>query len=196
MNKKNLICFGQCVTAGIVAAFITHILIQYFGGYIEACQMNEKETHCLREWVSALSGWVAAAGALIAALLTIPHLMKQAHEANRQTDFIIGNTPPIMEVIDRNGPGEIWVKIINWNRNTFYIDEIITPPQFNTKIEKLKFEPNNIVVTMGEGIKLPIRISGYEDRSKAPSIVNIYIKADGGVDTQRKKNIYYNNNQR
>lgn len=125
MNKKNLICFSQCVVAGIVGAFITHILIQYFGGYIEACQANEPNTHCTREWVSALSGWIAAIGALFAAWLTVRKLREQIAEQKRQTNFIIGEAEPDF-IIERNRIAKVCtLKVINWNRHRIIIEKII-----------------------------------------------------------------------
>lgn len=135
MNKKNLICFSQCVTAGIVGAFITHILIQYFGGLIETCNTNEPSTQCVREWVSALSGWVAAGGALVAALLTLPHLRKQAAEAKRQTDFIVGDAEPEI-ILQRNRSKETVTLIItNWNRRRVIIEEANASSSSTNKIE-------------------------------------------------------------
>ncbi|MCM0752016.1 hypothetical protein DEA98_14195 [Brucella pseudogrignonensis] len=37
-----------------------------------------------REWIGALSGWIAAAGALAAVILTLPYLKRQAEEAKNK----------------------------------------------------------------------------------------------------------------
>lgn len=178
MNKKNLICFGQCVAAGIVGAFITHILIQYFGGYIEACKAKEPNTLCTREWVSALSGWIAAGGALIAAWLTINKLRQQIAEQKKQTDFLVGDAMPTLDCLqDINDPQQIVIRIVNWNRRTVLIHGIGFDNMDTTNLTTAIMEIKQNDVIIREPIRQPI-INGWEDRNKAPNNLKIKIAAE------------------
>jgi len=74
--------------------------------------------HCVREWVAALSGWAAAT----AAGGTIFFLHRQLAEQTRQTNFLLGDAPPTMDVtFDLNDREVIVVRIVNWNRRSILL---------------------------------------------------------------------------
>ncbi|MBX8812750.1 hypothetical protein HBA91_08935 [Ochrobactrum sp. MR34] len=180
MNKKNLICFGQCVAAGIVGAFITHILIQFFGEYIEACKANEPNTHCTREWVSALSGWIAAIGAIFAALITLPHLRQQAAEAKRQADFVLGDAYPTLTVaISKTMDNRITLRIVNWNKHPIFIRSIRSLREKDKtaiaeiRLENVTYPQEKWSDKQGWAIERPIFINGWENRNNPPHFIEI-----------------------
>ena len=55
----------------------------------------EPERNCLVSWVSALSGWAAAA----AAAVTIGSLRRQAQAQQKQTDFQLGDALPTIDAV-------------------------------------------------------------------------------------------------
>ncbi|MDR2311669.1 MAG: hypothetical protein LBE54_11855 [Brucellaceae bacterium] len=141
---------------------------------------SEKDK-CFREWVGALSGWVAAVGALGAALLTLPHLRQQASEAKRQADFALGESLPTFDVYT-DGSDRIHFRIVNWNRRTLLLDSIRTTDAW-IYIEGIKLEHAGIVDQVQSKfddededtvVFIPsIRIAAYDDRNTAPAICTI-----------------------
>lgn len=112
-----------CVAAAGMGMFVALWLLDFALIRINWC--GGVENTCFREWLGALSGWSAAAGALAAALLTLPHLRKQAAEAKRQTDFIVGDAEPEI-ILQRNRSKEtVTLIIINWNRRRVILEEAI-----------------------------------------------------------------------
>lgn len=83
-------------------------------------------TQCLRDWISALSGWAAA----IAAAITIVFLAGQMREARRQTEYLVGDANPTIAMTDPQNirdPSEAFQNLLiitNWNRNPIVIHEI------------------------------------------------------------------------
>lgn len=149
---------------------------------IRANWCNGVEADCFRDWLGALSGWIAAAGAFSAALLTLPHLRQQAAEAKRQADFALGDSLPTFDVYSETF-AEVYLRIVNWNRRTLLINAIeITDVDFT--ILAIKLAPSNTYDkrkhTM-QGWDLveilpPIRVAGYEDRNLPPEVCTIKLK--------------------
>ena len=140
-----------------------------------------------QSWIGALSGWVAAAGALAAALLTLPHLKRQADEAKRQADFALGDSAPSFDVYAEDFV-EVYFRVVNWNRRTLLIDQIkfdgiiaveVRAVQISNKKEmwpwELGIEPDNDPI-----FNSAIRVPGFEDRTKPPISCTIKARAFGG----------------
>ncbi|MFC5760542.1 hypothetical protein [Rhizobium sp. GCM10022189] len=84
------------------------------------CEPNE---NCLREWISASSGW---AGALVT-LATLMVLLHQIRVQQRQIDHQLGESPPSMFVVvtsDEEGDQFVKIEIQNWNRRPLRIDRV------------------------------------------------------------------------
>ncbi len=136
-----------------------------------------------RDWIGALSGWIAAAGALAAALLTLPHLKKQADEAKRQADFALGEANPTFDVYSEEFI-DVYFRIVNWNRRTFLLDRIsfdglsfVTVSEVNTKerigIPLWEFDlPDNYEPEFNNALRIP----GYENRNEPPMSCRIKAK--------------------
>jgi hypothetical protein len=79
-----------------------------------------EEKNCLREWISASSGWVAGAVALIA----LGPVILQLRELKRQTVFAIGDERPEIEIWTNNNHSVYRFRIVNWNRRAFLIQKV------------------------------------------------------------------------
>ncbi len=123
LNKESI--FVTIICAAGLGIFVALWLLDFAVVRIDACEAHESRGLCLRGWISALSGWAAAIGALIAAGLTIAKLREQIAEQKRQTNFIVGDAAPDF-IIERNRETKICtLKIINWNRHRIIIEKII-----------------------------------------------------------------------
>lgn len=123
-------------------------------------------------WIGALSGWIAAAGAFGAAALTLPHLKKQADEAKRQADFVLGDAPPTVDVLThRDGAEKLVLVLRNWNRRTVVIRNIYTTqPGYSLHIWKHS-RIGGYNYTVGSLNKFPIE--GWTNRSNSPPSISI-----------------------
>jgi hypothetical protein len=121
-----------------------------------------------REWFGALSGWAAAAGALVAAWLTVPHLKRQA-------DFIWGDAPPTLDVIEHLAEkNTLVVRLVNWNRRAIFIEDIVvstkaSPKNLDEQAAIWQIEDENGERDGG----FPVQVKGWEDRNKRPSYVRV-----------------------
>ncbi|RWO94199.1 MAG: hypothetical protein EOQ98_31865 [Mesorhizobium sp.] len=121
-----------------------------------------------REWFGALSGWAAAAGALVAAWLTVPHLKRQA-------DFIWGDALPTLDVIEHLADDNtLVVRLVNWNRRAIFIEDIVAstksrPKNLNEQVAIWQIEDESGERSGG----FPIQIKGWEDRNKRPSFARV-----------------------
>ncbi|MDP9809376.1 hypothetical protein J2W42_002224 [Rhizobium tibeticum] len=82
----------------------------------------QPEEHCLREWLSALSGWVGFGAAAVGAYFVYHQLAEQ----RRQTGFMLGDGDPIFQVRTYAFDHKRTVfRLINWNRRTLSLARII-----------------------------------------------------------------------
>ncbi|AZO22679.1 hypothetical protein EJ070_19765 [Mesorhizobium sp. M1E.F.Ca.ET.045.02.1.1] len=121
-----------------------------------------------REWFGALSRWAAAAGALVAAWLTVPHLKRQA-------DFIWGDAPPTLDVIEHLAEDNtLVVRLVNWNRRAIFLEDIYAstkkrPKNLDEQVAIWQIADENGARDGG----FPVQIDGWEDRDKRPSFVRV-----------------------
>lgn len=176
-----------CIAAAGMGMFVAVWLLDF--ALIRTDWCGNGNDNCFREWLGALSGWVAAVGALGAALLTLPHLRQQAIEAKRQADFILGDSRPTFDVYSETF-AEVYLRVVNWNRRTLLIDAIhIANTDFDILDIKLaRNEPFDKRRHVTEGWDflefLPaIRVAGYDDRNLPPEICTfkIIINEEVGV---------------
>lgn len=170
---------GQWVVYLIIAIFVFILpsiwLVERYD-FADACPANEANevARCFREWVGALSGWAAT----IAAALTIVFLHRQNAEQKKQTDFLLGDALPTIDVaLDLDDPELLVTRIVNWNRRGLFIHELtvdglddITWGIFEAKI-------NGTAVNNFENRRY---IRGREDRSRAPEVIQFKIGASKG----------------
>jgi hypothetical protein len=132
---------------------------------------------CLREWISALSGYFAAMGALIAAGLTLPPLLKQASEAKRQTDFALGDADPTFRVTRLAG-ATVEVRCVNWNRRDYQINSIGLADEngaFEVRLYEYAVNDGKMMHDHGLGYYGSKIIHGWEDRSSRPDTLTVRI---------------------
>lgn len=124
------------------------------------------ETCTLQGWLSALSGWIAAA----VAAATITPLWQQLREARRQTSFIVGDDPPTLEITQRGWGQGGKFRIVNWNRRPFYVCEI----RWSAGVPIIELEDLHVgdvhftSIDPGGHLKRRLVIDGWEDRSRPP----------------------------
>lgn len=147
-------------------------------GYVvtESAWCIAGEDHCLRDWIAALSGWVAAA----AAFTTIGYLARQASEARRQTEFIVGDALPSVSFIDTPVAERLnglynRIRITNWNRNPILVTRI--EADNDTDADEIRMEaaaPSYLMPFDNEHLeKYPPITLGWVDRSKPPPSYDI-----------------------
>ncbi|MGT2467418.1 hypothetical protein ACVOMV_24915 [Mesorhizobium atlanticum] len=141
------------------------------------------ETHCLREWVGALSGWAAFAGAVAA----LPYLAGQVREARRQTEFVVGDAPPTV-TLQRpepgTGPYDAVLTIVNWNRHPIHVEatEIESvPPGVQWALTDLRQVSAGVSNNRMDGTRtggLTQVIDGWRDRQRPPNVFTAKVMID------------------
>lgn len=160
-----------CFAAAGMGMFVAIWLLDFALIRTEWC--NGSEAVCFRDWLGALSGWIAAAGALIAAMLTLPHLTKQADEAKRQTDFIVGDAEPEI-ILQRNRSKEtVTLIIINWNRRRVILEEANASSatsniEINSMIAYKKYEYPSLKDLSNNTKKTYYEVDGWINREQPP----------------------------
>ncbi|MEO3997197.1 hypothetical protein [Mesorhizobium sp. CAU 1732] len=172
-------CFGT-----FVAIMLALTLYDTVGpGLPSFCNNNQTGLSCLRDWIGAFSGYAAATGAFIAALYALPYLQQQVREANRQADYVIGDTAPEFVVTRNRHASCMHLTARNLNRRHLIIDgyEIVGSPDLTIHGYK---ESGKMV---GFRPDLRIMVNGWTDRSQSPPAkrIEIYVRRgdeviDGG----------------
>lgn len=133
------------------------------------------DIHCLREWVSALSGWAAAAvgGATLFALYA------QIAEQRKQTSFVLGDANPTMDATYPTGRFEdVVLRIVNWNRQSAVIKGVRVSTQgaeLNWLIEEVHTDNDIHAKDFSDLPARNIIIRGWIDRQGAPSTSKIFL---------------------
>lgn len=137
--------------------------------------------NCFFAWFSAMSGWVAAAGGLLAALLALPYLSSQSKEAKRQTDFAVGDAQPDFVLARNRRQNAFKLIVTNWNRRTVVIDEITCIEPTHYRVERYWDDKKSIP----QKTHPKLTLGGWYDRTKAPNRRNFSLELafDGGIDT-------------
>lgn len=150
------------------------ILLPYNFDLIDVCPTVDQTVACIQTWVSALSGWAAFLGALLA----IPFLAAQVREAGRQTEFIVGDALPTASMHDPretrvNNAFSSRLQVVNWNRHPILVRSIAlvsptTVKLFDVEVEDHDAGRKNILQQeYGRGRMF---IPGWVDRNKIPTI--------------------------
>lgn len=138
--------FVTIICAAGMGMFVALWLLDFAVVRISACEAIETRGLCLRGWISALSGWAAAIGALIAAGLTIAKLREQITDQKRQTDFIIGDSLPIVEWSQE--PTHFRITIKNFNRHATQLIAVENESAFNISFSFKRPRPVDSVQTI------------------------------------------------
>jgi len=125
-------------------------------------------------WLGALSGWVAAA----AAIVTLVVLVRQVEAQNRQIKFLLGENPPSAEHWS-SGKYSTVVRITNWNRTKFVINAILVEAPIDIAVRSidtrtrdlLLYHPimrNGLSVRADGTLSRHITIEGWENQNEEP----------------------------
>ncbi|EJC74372.1 hypothetical protein Rleg10DRAFT_2851 [Rhizobium leguminosarum bv. trifolii WSM2012] len=161
--------------APVAGAIMIVILLIVISGFEPARAMFCKaDEACLREWLSATSGWAAA----VAAFVTLFALRRQIAAQERQIDHQLGNVEPDMYVrctVGEDHAPVAQITIINRNRRPFsvhYLDAYAA--------DRVKLFPNSVEVDEGdryrdtfghEGLVTNCLLPGKEDGKGASTAV-------------------------
>lgn len=184
-GKASTIVFYVAIAA--LGAFLAMWLLDFAVVRMDWCA--GVETECAREWISALSGWAAALGAG----LTIFALYDQLAEQRKQTAFTLGDAPPTVDVLEADDEiFSVVVKIVNWNRRTLLVEAITSTddPPLVLATQRVRIGTQELYNYDGDlpAYDPPIRVDGWVDRSAAPQIARITIRAfrHGTIDEVRR----------
>lgn len=129
-----------------------------------------KTDNCLVSWVSALSGWVAAAGALIAAKMTLAPLIEQVREAKRQSDFLVGDSDPEFVLLRHRQKNTVSLRVTNWNRRNVLVDAVDCTSPDGVEVARIEAAART---NASSPPRAPYLIEGWWDRSQAPMRRNL-----------------------
>ena len=136
--------------------------------------------NCMTDWVGALSGWAALAGAL----LTIGVMRDQLQEQRRQTSFELGDGLPTIAAtrFGYDEIGKLTVQLINWNRRAIEPESVVAEIDGQeVLITLMEFKGKNFKQQWSEGfldgnrINKKIVIPGWTDRSREPPITELEV---------------------
>jgi hypothetical protein len=156
---------------GALLGAFTFLAITDFAIFTNAEWCGVADEHCLREWIGALSGWAAA----IAAGVTLVALYDQIREQRKQTDFILGDAPPTLDVIqDLDDEEEIVLRLVNWNRRGVIL-KTIELEDFDANIGVMDFKENGKPKNLKD--RSPPYLRGWENRSQGPNSFQFKLSA-------------------
>ncbi|USJ24694.1 hypothetical protein [Ensifer adhaerens] len=168
-----------CVVVSSALVLVAFVLVMRFLPELVAWSgwtLCEGQTCNLQGWLSALSGWVAA----IVAAFTVFPLYRQLTHQQRQTDFQLGDSSPSLELVrEKHGyDGGAVFRIINWNRRQLIVTSLeIRTAAIETHAARVKVTVAGVDRAVdGQRILLPVRITGWENRSAAPHSEQITVR--------------------
>jgi hypothetical protein len=185
MRGTDWVKFGAVLGAIAVGTFIAIAVTDVATLKSQACDVRPA---CLRDWIGALSGWVAAIGALLAVAWTLPHLKQQADEARRQSDYLLGDALPTMDAVEHLKDSEqLVVRVDNWNRRSILIRKVdilgmnVSVAVFEVEVDGAKFNTDISAV-----LYPPVPVRGWLDRSAEPHFATIRVVASKTGDPKGK----------
>lgn len=157
---------------GICALIAFCIWFSYNFDFVDICDRSDRENVavCARQWIGAASGYVAA----LFAGITIFFLYRQNAEQKKQTDFLLGDADPTLDVsLDLDDHEQIVVRLVNWNRRGIVLTGVdlmgvdaaiwlIMESKLNDEKAKVAEQPF---------------LRGWEDRSLRPHVLQYKISA-------------------
>lgn len=156
-RASTIIFYAACIVFGIVFAFI--IMDWYFDA-ADLCGSNETTGECVREWFGAWSGYLAA----LAAGITLLALYDQIREQRKQTEFMVGDALPTMDIVqDLDDPEVLVIRLVNWNRRGVVAKNIELHGIAGGKTFFFEHKKNGEKIHHNR-----IYLRGWENRAEAP----------------------------
>ncbi|QRM43133.1 hypothetical protein [Rhizobium sp. BG4] len=141
---------------------------------------SQEDSNCFREWVSALSGWVAA----FVALFTLIPLYNQVRLQREQTAFQLGDAPPTFDAVQHTESEQaVLIRITNWNRRGMLIRGIWA--EDDKPIEALWYGTSDNTQknrALDLGFHVPLILEGWVDREHRPVTMRIKIQRASAAD--------------
>lgn len=188
MGEQKFVFWFNVIVGPLLGGFAAYWVAASVLGEYSWCIAGEE--HCVREWAGALSGWAAAAGALLAVLITIPYLRKQIAEAQRQSDFLVGDAPPEFIVQRNRDHGTVTLIVRNWNRRRVMVDDAKTVGGNGIVVSSIgEFhdeEFSKTLVARPDGRRSSYGVDGWIDRSESPPDRKLYLflsRGEGSINT-------------
>ncbi len=174
--------------APVAGAIMIVILLVVISGFEPAqatfCKANEI---CLREWMSATSGWAAA----VAAFVTLFALRRQIAAQEKQIDHQLGNVEPDMYVrctVGEDNSPVVQVSILNRNRRPFSVHYI----EGSTSNYRIKLFPHHVEIDERDrnqdafglpGAVLNCLLPGKQDgRAASVAVITCFFEPEGDPD--------------
>lgn len=160
------------LVAGVI--LVLFFLAAIFGdSFFQVVCGNRGDCARVREWIGALSGWVAAA----AAGGTIYVLLDQMRIQRKQLDFQLGDAEPTIEAFPSDRPSRSLIRVVNWNRRTMNIVRIDMDAAYRCSRGFIHYGHKQFQEQRYDGGDLelvpPIRLLGWENRAEGPQSVQI-----------------------
>lgn len=147
-----------------------------------------KDEQCLREWISALSGWAAAG----AAALTIGVLITQVKVQQAQTDFQLGDARPTIDAVQHAGRSKrVIIRIRNWNRRSMLVRRIsVICDAVPIHSISVTYDDKSAFSLLGPILNFdPAKmVEGWVNRSNEPQMLKLGILASLGNDQYLDEN--------
>lgn len=179
---------------------VTFVIAVWYGQFDRLCSAPDPrwawlpwmqpDEHCLREWISALSGWAA----LVGALWTIGVMRAQLSEQRRQNDHISGEILPEIFIdgyvrTGERGYGEeyfceLQITVINCNRRSLKLGrlEVEGPLGIKIGIRSTVTNDREDDKALSESVKheyVHVTLPGKEEGQPAPiCIINCHLFKD------------------
>lgn len=172
-GKESYLILG--VALGFFGALVAFVYLDAAVVSLGYCGNEESYSICAREWIAALSGWAAFAGAAVA----LPLLAVQAKEARKQTEFAIGDADPEFMLARNAKHPNVVLTVTNWNRRRIMLDKIRVIEANDVKLMNVvlirKSDGENVIrMTVKEDYLHKTRgvprlgVNGWVDRAKEP----------------------------
>lgn len=182
---KFLESWGALVAGAIMIAILLTVISGFEPARTMFCKADEV---CLREWLSATSGWAAA----VAAFVTLFALRRQIAAQERQIDHQLGNVEPDIYVrctVGEDRSPVAKVTIINRNRRPFSIHYL----EAYTISNRIKLFPHLLQIDRSDrfqdAIGLPGAVTncllpGKEDgKGASTAVITCFFEPESGPDS-------------
>lgn len=176
--------YAVSVSCCVLVAILLVTIWGFQPAYELICHGTDGNCERAREWISALSGWAAAA----AAFATIRVLIEQLNAQRKQTDFQLGDAAPTIDAVQHIGRvDKVQIRITNWNRRPMIVRSIETSPAglISGVIQLGAAGSTKMRIDAGKVIFQPtLLVSGWTDRSTGPHLQKINIEAASAGDPE------------
>jgi hypothetical protein len=166
MGEQKFIFWFNVIVGPLVGGFAAYFIAASVLAEFSWCVVGEE--HCVREWVSALSGWAA----FVAAVVTLPILWHQVVEARRQTAFIVGDPEPDFLIYRNRRAREIYLTVRNWNRRRVMVGDVTIRNGNDVTVEDLSDKKDASRLSRRAQIRAgesgSFLIQGWTDRNNEP----------------------------